>query len=391
MPIPIENLSEQPVEAVEVSTPQTVPAENATAIESVNPSEPASASAPTPMESLPAEVAPLESALIDPAPVVSQPEPVTAAEHTNGNGFHAPTGITSTPAVSPSSLSGKVALVTGSSRGIGRGIILELAGRGADCVVNYCGNLTAAQSVVKECQALGVRATAVQADVSDVESIKKMYAQAMSYFGHLDIIVSNSGVEHFSTIEETTPEMYDYVMNINTRGQFFVAQQGYLNISHGGRIVMMSSVAANIRGLAHHSIYSASKAAIEAMVRSFPSDFSPKRVTVNAIAPAGIESDMASVNGWRYFPGGTPDMPLDVIAKKLSEACPLKRFGQPKDVARVVAFLASEEGGWINGKCIETANRKRNANSKQVKLLASPVVLGSRLQLIAYHWIVSSQ
>lgn len=386
MPIPIDNFSaEQPVE---VSTPQTVPAENATTIEPI-PSEPAPASLDAPMESIstqatpidfalteptPAEIASNEPASIEPAftepasinatpieaaapaPAEPQPvkpvQPVTASEHTEGNGIDALASTTTNaaPAISPSSLAGKVALVTGSSRGIGRGIILELAGRGADCVVNYCGNVTAAQSVVKECQALGVKATAIQADVSDVESIKKMYAQAMSYFGHLDIIVSNSGVEHFSTIEETTPEMYDYVMNINTRGQFFVAQQGYLNISHGGRIIMMSSVAANIRGLAHHSIYSASKAAIEAMVRSFPSDFSPKRVTVNAIAPAGIESDMASVNGWRYFPGGTPDMPLDLIAKNLSEACPLKRFGQPKDVARVVAFLSSEEGGWINGE-----------------------------------------
>lgn len=250
----------------------------------------------------------------------------------------------------PSTLAGKVALITGSSRGIGRGIALELASRGASIVVNYAKNEGAAQNVVKELQLLGVKAVAVRADVSNFEDIKAMYKQAMEYFGKIDIVVSNSGVEHFESIEHVTPEQFDTVFNINTRGQFFVAQQGYLNISYGGRIILMSSVAANIRGLKDHAIYSASKAAVEAMVRSFPSDFSPKRVTVNAVAPAGIESDMASVNGWRYFPGGSPSMSLEVIANALAEHCPLKRFGQPKDVGRVVAFLASEEGGWINGK-----------------------------------------
>lgn len=111
---------------------------------------------------------------------------------------------------------------------------------------------------------------------------------------------------------------------------------------------MVSSISATIRGLPDHAIYSASKAAIEAMVRSLPSDFSPKRVTVNAVATGGIESNMAQENGRRYIPNGFPSMSLDVVAAALAENCPLKRFGVPQDVARVVAFLVSEEGGWIN-------------------------------------------
>ncbi|MCJ1283717.1 hypothetical protein MMC26_003048 [Xylographa opegraphella] len=254
--------------------------------------------------------------------------------------------------MSTSQLAGKIAIVTGASRGIGKGIALDLGARGASVVVNYNSSASGAKAVVEEIEKLGSKAVAIKADVSSFPDIEKLFTEALAHFGKIDIVVSNSGVEHFETIEKVTPEQFDHIFSINTRGQFFVAQQGYKHISHGGRIVMMSSIAANIRGLADHAIYSASKAAIEAMVRSLPSDFSPKRVTVNAVAPGGIESDMAKDNGWRYIPGGDPSMSLDVVAAALAENCPLKRFGVPQDVARVVSFLVSEEGGWINGQTI---------------------------------------
>lgn len=247
-------------------------------------------------------------------------------------------------------LEGKVAIITGASRGIGKGIALELAAHGASIVVNYNSSASAAKAVVEEIEKLGSRAVAIKADVSSFPDIVQLFNEAHEYFGKIDIVVSNSGVEHFETIEKVTPEQFDHIFSINTRGQFFVAQQGYKHISPGGRIVMMSSISASIRGLPDHAIYSASKAAVEAMVRSLPSDFSPKRVTVNAVAPGGIESDMAQENGWRYIPNGSPSMSLDVVAAALAENCPLKRFGVPQDVARVVAFLVSEEGGWINGE-----------------------------------------
>ncbi|KAI9845250.1 MAG: putative secondary metabolism biosynthetic enzyme [Sclerophora amabilis] len=254
--------------------------------------------------------------------------------------------------LSGSRLDGKVALVTGGARGIGKGIALELADRGASVVVNYNSSPAPAKEVVKQIEALGSKAVALQADVSSFDSIVKLYRDALSHFGKLDIVVSNSGLEHFEAIEDVTPEQFDRIFNVNTRGQYFVAQQGYKNISTGGRIIMMSSIAANLRGIKDHAIYSASKAAIEAMVRSFPSDFSPKRVTVNAVAPGGIETDMASENGWRYIPNGSPNMKLESVAEALADNCPLKRFGAPRDVARVIGFLASEDGGWVNGQTI---------------------------------------
>ncbi|RHZ44132.1 uncharacterized protein CDV56_100155, partial [Aspergillus thermomutatus] len=247
---------------------------------------------------------------------------------------------------------GKVALVTGSSRGIGREIALGLAVRGADIVINYFSSEAKAQEVVKEIKALGRKAVAIRADVSSYEAIQGLFREAVAAFGKIDVVVSNSGVEHFETIDKVTPEQYDHVFNINTRGQFFVAQQGYQYISPGGSIVLMSSIAANLRGLADHAIYSASKAAVEAFVRSLPSDFAPKRVRVNAIAPGGIDSDMANDNAWRYVPGGDASMPYETAKDALGRMCPLGRFGLPQDVAKVVAFLASDEGGWINGQVI---------------------------------------
>jgi 3-oxoacyl-[acyl-carrier protein] reductase len=253
-----------------------------------------------------------------------------------------------------------IAAVTGASRGIGRGIALDLASRGANVAVNYVRSETAAASVVAEIRAMGRKAVAIQADISSVDDIKRMFGEAVQALGNLDVVVSNSGIECFESIENTTTELYDSVMNLNTRGQFFVAQQGYLHMNQHGRIILMSSVAANLRGLAGHAIYSASKAAVEAMVRSFPSDFAPKKVTCNAVAPGGVASDMSIANAWRYAPGGTPDMPLEKIHAGLAGICPLGRMGVPEDVAKTVAFLASDDSDWINGMCGVNPTRIEN-------------------------------
>jgi len=247
---------------------------------------------------------------------------------------------------------GKVALVTGASRGIGKGIALDLASRGANVVVNYVKSASAAEEVVTQIKAMGQKAVAIQADVSKFEDVKRMFDEAEQVLGKLDIVMSNSGIECFADLEDTTPELYDKVMNLNTRGQFFVAQQGYLHMNNHGRIILTSSVAAHMRGLKGHSLYSASKAAVEAMVRSFPNDFAEKKVTVNAIAPGGVASDMAVENAWRYTPGGKPDMSIKEIYAGLAHICPLGRFGVPEDIAKMVAFLASDESEWVNGQTI---------------------------------------
>jgi len=195
-------------------------------------------------------------------------------------------------------LAGKVALVTGSGRGIGRGMALELASRGASVVINYAKSADRAQEVVKEIVKLGTKAVAIKADVSKPEEIFSMFEQAVQHFGKLDIVISNSGTEVWSKEEDVTPADFDYIFNINCRGQFFVAQQGLKYLGQGGRIILMSSIAAQMTGIPNHALYAGSKAAIEGFTRSFAVDCGEKGITVNAIAPGGIKTEMFDANAW---------------------------------------------------------------------------------------------
>jgi 3-oxoacyl-[acyl-carrier protein] reductase len=146
-------------------------------------------------------------------------------------------------------LAGKVALITGSGRGIGKGMALELASRGASVVINYAKSADKAQEVVKEIIKGGTKAIALQADVSKPEEIFRLFEQAHAHFGRLDIVISNSGTEVWSKEEDVTQADFDYIFNINCRGQFFVAQQGLKYLGQGGRIILMSSIAAQMSGI----------------------------------------------------------------------------------------------------------------------------------------------
>lgn len=233
-----------------------------------------------------------------------------------------------------SRLDGKVALVTGSGRGMGRQNAIELAKRGASLIINYAKSASAAEKVVFEIEALGGKAIAIKADVSQPAEIVELFEKAMKHYGHLDIVVSNSGVESFGHISEITPEEFDRVFMVNTRGQLLVAQQAYKHLSVGGRLVMLSSISASAKGVKDHSIYSGSKGAVEAFARclavgTLPTlhpypypfkpptiysiliqatppplqDFGDKRITVNAIAPGGIKTDMWVEAARKYIPG----------------------------------------------------------------------------------------
>ncbi|KAK4159073.1 hypothetical protein QBC43DRAFT_248349 [Cladorrhinum sp. PSN259] len=257
-------------------------------------------------------------------------------------------------AVPTASLEGKVALVTGAGRGIGRGVALELGKRGASVVVNYVSSAGPAQEVVKEIESYknGARAVAIQADVSRVSEINRLFAEAKKHFGKLDIVMSNSGTESWDKTEEVTEEKYDHVFNLNARAQFFVGQAAFKNLETNGRVILMTSIAAGLMGVKNHALYNASKMAVIGMVKAFATDFGVKGITVNGVAPGGIKSDMFTQNAWHYIPGGTPDIPGAQIEKMMAEHCPLGRCAVPEDVARVVAFLASEDGGWVNGQII---------------------------------------
>lgn len=250
-------------------------------------------------------------------------------------------------------LAGKVALITGSGRGMGAGMALELAAQGANVVINYAKSAGKAEEVVAKIQKLGAKAIAVQADVSKPAEVAKLFDEAIAHFGHLDIVISNSGTEIFKREEDVTPEDFDYIFNLNCRAQFFVAQNGLKHVSRGGRIILMSSVAATMSGIPNHALYAGSKAAVEGFTRSFSVDCGHKGVTVNAIAPGGVKTDMFTENAWHYVPGADKDWPAAKIEAGIAKFCPLQRVGVPEDIAKAVALLVSPDAEWINGQVIK--------------------------------------
>ncbi|KAJ2893887.1 hypothetical protein MKZ38_008132 [Zalerion maritima] len=248
---------------------------------------------------------------------------------------------------------GKVALITGAGRGIGKGIALELARKGANVVVNYGSSAGAAEGVVKECKELGVEATAIQADISKPSSVTELFEAAKAHFGKIDFVISNSGMEVWCKEVDVSPELFDKVFNLNCRGQFFVAQAALKYCDNGGRLIMTGSIAASMGGIPNHALYAGSKAAIEGFTRAFAVDCGEKGMTVNCIAPGGVKTDMYDENSWHYVPGGYKGMPMEIIDQGLANINPLKRVGLPADIGRAVSVICSNDGEWINGQVIK--------------------------------------
>jgi len=253
----------------------------------------------------------------------------------------------------PGRLEGKVALVTGSGRGIGAAIAIQLGKLGAKVVVNYAHSLESAEKVVREIKSYGTDAVAIQADVRQVPQTVRLFDQAVALFGPLDIVVSNSGVVSFGHLKEVTEDEFDRVFSLNTRGQFFVAREAYRTIREGGggRIVLTSSNTSRDFSVPRHSLYSGSKGAIDSFVRILSKDCGDKKITVNAVAPGGTVNDMFHEVSHHYIPDGEKYTPEE-RQQMAAFASPLHRNGFPQDIAHVVAFLASKEGEWINGKVI---------------------------------------
>jgi 3-oxoacyl-[acyl-carrier protein] reductase len=290
-----------------------------------------------------------------------------ATQDLSGSAIEQPQ-VTSDVSADTRQYAGKVALITGSGRGMGKGMALELASRGASVVINYANSASKAEEVVKEIIKGGSKAIALKADISQPEEIVKLFSDAHSHFGRLDFVISNSGTEVWSKEEDVTQADFDYIFNLNCRGQFFVAQQGLKYLGRGGRIILMSSVAASMAGVPNHALYAGSKAAVEGFTRSFAVDCGEKGITVNAIAPGGIKTDMFDANAWHYAPNGYPDMPMEKIEAGLASMCPLKRVGQTSDIAKAVALLVSPDSEWINGMwkshpCWTVANYSRQVKS----------------------------
>ncbi|KAI4120875.1 MAG: hypothetical protein LQ347_007008 [Umbilicaria vellea] len=231
---------------------------------------------------------------------------------------------------------------------MGRENALALAAHGASVIVNYVKGAAAAEEVVKEIEAKGGKAMAVQADVSKPEEVERLFEEGVKRFGGLNIVMSNSGLEHFGKIDQVTPADYDRIFAVNTRGQFFVAQQAYKHLSSPGRLILISSISAQATGIHNHAVYAGSKAAVEAFVRCFATDFGEKQITVNAIAPGGVKTDMYVEAARKYIPGGE-NWSDEQVDKAVNAFSPLGRVGYPEDIAKVVVWLASDDAGWVNG------------------------------------------
>ena len=234
-------------------------------------------------------------------------------------------------------LSGKTALVTGASRGIGRASALALAKAGAQVLVHYRRGAAEAEMVVNEIRAAGGRADAVATDLANADGPHKLAAQVRRIVGdRLDILVANAGISKAATIEDTTVEDFDRLFAINVRAPFFLVQQLLPIMSNGSSIVLISSLAAHAV-VGTLPAYAATKGAVDTLVRHFASAFGERGIRVNAVAPGVVATDMS---GFTKTDAGR-DYALGMQA--------LKRLAQPDDIAGAVAFLASEQARWITG------------------------------------------
>ncbi len=247
-----------------------------------------------------------------------------------------------------SDLTGKRALVTGGGRGIGAAIVRRLAADGASVAVNYRSGKDAAEALVAELDGHGRRAVALAADVTDPDATKALVGSTVEALGGLDILVSNAGVEHFGPLAEITPADYERVFSTNVAGQLFAAQAAAAAMGEGGRIVLTSSVSARI-AVFEHSLYAASKAAVSALVLNLAPELATRGITINAVAPGGTRSDMATENGPKYLHPKLRDLPPEKVTG-LSSA--LGRLAEPDEVAAVVAFLASADASFVTGSTV---------------------------------------
>ena len=237
-------------------------------------------------------------------------------------------------------LSGKTALVTGASRGLGRASALALAGMGAQVLVHYSSGAKEAKAVVAEIRKGGGRADAVAADLSAPDAAHKLAKQVRAVVGdRLDILVANAGISKSATIEETTVEDFDRLFAVNVRAPFFLVQQLLPIMSKGSSIVLVSSLGARA-AVGTIAAYAATKGAIDTLVRHFAAALGERGIRVNAIAPGAVASDMS--NFTKTDEGRA--LTLSIQA--------LKRIAEPDDIGRVVAFLASDDAGWITGDTV---------------------------------------
>lgn len=237
------------------------------------------------------------------------------------------------------SLNGKVAIVTGASRGIGKQIALQLADAGAKVVVNYSSNETKAVEVVQAIEQAGGEAAAIRANVGRLNEVEALFTKTLERFGRLDILVNNAGIMGVVPIAEVTEDMYDQHFDINVKGTFFACQQANLHMAQGGTIINFSTSIAGAM-LPGYSIYAATKGAVEQITRQLAKEFGPKGITINTIAPGQVATDL--------FLNGKSEELIDSYRRMNA----FGRLGEVEDIANAVELLVSDKARWITGQTI---------------------------------------
>ena len=238
-----------------------------------------------------------------------------------------------------SNASKKVAIVTGGSRGIGAALAERRAADGFAVVINYAGSAAEAEALAGKIVRAGGRAVAAQADVSDAAAVAQMFETAERAFGGVDVLVNNAGVMRLAALADADDAGFDSQVAINLKGTFNTLREAARRLRSGGRIVNLSSSQAGILSPTY-GIYAATKAAVEALTHVLAKELRGRNITVNAVAPGPTAT--------RLFLDGKSKELVDHLAK----LAPLERLGQPEDIAAAVAFLASADGGWINGQVL---------------------------------------
>jgi 3-oxoacyl-[acyl-carrier protein] reductase len=239
-------------------------------------------------------------------------------------------------------LAGKVAIVTGASKGIGAGIAKSLAAAGAKVVVNYSTSKEGADRVVNHITSKEGKAVAVQGDVSKAADVKRLFAETKKAFGRLDVLVNNAGVFKFEPLEAVTEEEFHREFDTNVLGPILTTQEAVKYFGpEGGSVINLSSVV-SVKGMPNSVVYAATKSAVDAVTRGLAKELGPRKIRVNTIAPGGVETE-----GTRSVGIAGSDFEKQMVAQT-----PLGRFGQPDDIAKVAVFLASEDASWLTGERI---------------------------------------
>ncbi len=237
------------------------------------------------------------------------------------------------------SLNGKVALVTGASRGIGRQVALQLAKAGAKVVVNYSSSRDKADEVVKTIEQFGGQAAAIRADVSKVAEVEALFSETLERFGRVDILINNAGVMANVTISDVTEEIFDQHFALNVKGTYFACQQAMKHMAPGGTIINFSTSIAGAM-LQTYSLYAATKGAVEQLTRQLAKEFGPRDITINCIAPGQVATEL-------FLNGKSPEL---VDSYRRMNA--FGRLGEPEDIANAVELFVSGQARWITGQTI---------------------------------------